>query len=128
METQMASAEGLLYMKTRVPKCCLCTVVKKTKFRQSITSASAISTRLSCENEVEERFNAEKAKDSIDRIVRGNEGGIDLLVGESLLKRQQDDPDVAVIVRGRLVTDPDSRRTKDRIRNYEEVSNEVGEF
>jgi len=44
-------------------------------------------------------------KDSIVRIVRGNEGGIDLLVGENLLKQQQDDPDVGVIVRRRLVTD-----------------------
>jgi len=73
---------------------------------ESITSASAISTRLSSENKVEERsFNAEPAEDGDVRVVRGSEGGIDLLVEESLLKRQQNDPDVGVIVRHRLVTD-----------------------
>ena len=39
------------------------------------------------------------------RVVRGNEGGINLLVGESLPKRQQEDPVVGTIVRRRLVTD-----------------------
>jgi len=65
-----------------------------------------ISTRLSSEDEVEERsFNAERAEDGIVRVVRGNKGGIALLVGESLLKRQQNDLDVGVIVRRRLATD-----------------------
>jgi len=38
------------------------------------------------------------------RVIRENEGGIDLLVGESLPTRQQEDP-VGTIVRRRLVTD-----------------------
>jgi len=60
---------------------------------ESITSASAISTRPSSEDEVEEQsVNTERAENGIVRVVRGNKGGIDLLVGESLLKRQQDDP------------------------------------
>jgi len=46
----------------------------------------------------------ELAEDSI-RVVRRNEGGINLLVGESLPKRQQEDPDVGTIVRRRLMTD-----------------------
>jgi len=58
-----------------------------------IPSASANSIRSSYENEVEERsVEVELAEDSI-RAVRGNEGGINLLVGESLPKRHpEDDP------------------------------------
>jgi len=71
---------------------------------ENITSVSAISTRPSSEDEVEERrVNEERVEDGIARVVRGNEGGIDLLVVESVLK--QDDPDVGVIVRHRLATD-----------------------
>jgi len=70
-----------------------------------IPSASANSIRSSDENEVEERsVETELAEDSI-RVIRENEGGINLLVGESLLKRQQEDPDVGTIVRRRLMTE-----------------------
>jgi len=59
-----------------------------------IPSASAKSIRSSDENEVEERsVETELAEDSI-RVIREHEGGINLLVGESLPKRQQEDPDV----------------------------------
>jgi len=65
---------------------------------ESVTSASATSTRPSSEDEVEEqRVNEERIEDGIVRFVRGNEGGIDLLAGKSLLKRQQDDPDVGAL-------------------------------
>ena len=70
-----------------------------------ILSASANSIRSSYENEVEERsVETELAEESI-RVVRGNEGGINLLVGESLPKRQQEDPDVGTIIRRHLITD-----------------------
>jgi len=63
------------------------------------------SLRTCSKNEVEERsVERELAEDSI-RVVRGNEVGINLLVGESLPKRQQEDPDVGTIVRRRLMTD-----------------------
>jgi len=83
----------------------------------SVPSASAIRTRPSSEVEVEERrVNEERVEDGIVRVVRENEGGIDLLVEESLLKRQQDDPDVGVIVRHRL--------TKDEAPTLEELETE----
>jgi len=51
---------------------------------ESITSASAISTRLSNKNEVEVRsFNAERAEDGVVGVVGGNEGCIDLLAGRA---------------------------------------------
>jgi len=98
---------------------------------ESVTSASATSTRPSSEDEVEERsVNTERVEDGIVRVVRGNEGGIDLLVGESLLKRQQDDPDVGVIVCHRLATDevptreelvPESETTKQLATKWESL-------
>jgi len=46
-----------------------------------------------------------RKKNIIVRVVRGNKEGIDLLIGESFLKRQQNNSGVGVIVRRRLVTD-----------------------
>ena len=51
-----------------------------------------------------EAHNSREATKDV-RLIRGNEGGINLLVGESLTKRQQEDPDVGTIVRRRPVTD-----------------------
>ena len=51
-----------------------------------------------------EAHNSREATKDV-RLIRRNEGGINLLVGESLPKRQQDDPVVGTIVRRRLVTD-----------------------
>jgi len=61
-----------------------------------IPSASDNSIRSSYENEVEERsVETELAEDST-RVVRGNERGINLLVGESLPKRYPEDLDSAL--------------------------------
>ena len=92
MELQKENAFGIEYEVSEVRN-------------RSTSNASAGSNRSSSENEVEERsVETELAEDSI-RVVQRNEGGINLLVGESLPKRQQEDPDIETIIRRRLITD-----------------------